>query len=47
MLEGGKISEAELRRIADEAAAELDAAINFARTSPLPDPAEVTDDVFA
>jgi pyruvate dehydrogenase E1 component alpha subunit len=47
VLEGGKINEAELRRIADEAAAELDAAINFARTSPLPDPAEVTDDVFA
>jgi len=43
----GKISAAELKRIEDETAAELDAAVTFARESPLPDAAEVTDDVYA
>ncbi len=45
--ESGKISRAELDRIAEETTKELDAAIEFARSSALPDPKEVTDDVFA
>ncbi len=44
---GGKISKAELERIAGEVTVELDAAIAFARESKLPDPSEVTDDVYA
>jgi TPP-dependent pyruvate/acetoin dehydrogenase alpha subunit len=43
---GGKISPAELKKIEDETAAELEAAVKFARESPLPDPSEVTDDVY-
>ena len=46
-LEGGKVSGAELERIRTETAAELKEAIAFARSSPLPDPSEVSDDVFA
>ncbi|MFI5353231.1 MAG: thiamine pyrophosphate-dependent dehydrogenase E1 component subunit alpha [Candidatus Binatales bacterium] len=47
VLEGGKVSGAELERIRTETAAELKEAIAFARSSPLPDPSEVSDDVFA
>ncbi|HTY54501.1 MAG TPA: thiamine pyrophosphate-dependent dehydrogenase E1 component subunit alpha [Candidatus Binataceae bacterium] len=46
-VEGKKIERAEVDRIIQETAAELEEAIEFARNSPLPDPAEVTDDVFA
>jgi acetoin:2,6-dichlorophenolindophenol oxidoreductase subunit alpha len=45
--ESGKISRAELDRITAETTKELDAAIEFARSSALPDPKEVTDDVYA
>ncbi len=47
LLEGGKLSRDELDRIIKETAAEVEAAIAFARSSPLPDPSEVLDDVFA
>ena len=47
VLEGGKISRAELDRIVDETRAELERAVEFARKSALPEPSEVTDDVFA
>jgi TPP-dependent pyruvate/acetoin dehydrogenase alpha subunit len=47
LVSGGKIAKAELDRIDSETAAELERAIKFARESPLPDPSEVTDDVFA
>jgi acetoin:2,6-dichlorophenolindophenol oxidoreductase subunit alpha len=43
----GKIAPADLAKIKSETEADLDAAIKFARESPLPDAAEVTDDVFA
>ena len=42
----GKISVADLQKIKQETEAELDEAIKFARESPLPDPSEVTEDVF-
>jgi acetoin:2,6-dichlorophenolindophenol oxidoreductase subunit alpha len=45
--ESRKISRAELERITAETTKDLDAAIEFARSSALPDPKEVTDDVFA
>jgi acetoin:2,6-dichlorophenolindophenol oxidoreductase subunit alpha len=45
--ESGKISASELQRITAEATRDLDAAIEFARSSALPDPSEVTDDVYA
>jgi acetoin:2,6-dichlorophenolindophenol oxidoreductase subunit alpha len=45
-LEGGKISEAELKKIVSETEKELDEAIAFARASELPDASEVTDDVY-
>ncbi len=45
--ESGKISAAELGRIVEETTKELEAAIEFARSSALPDPKEVTDDVYA
>ena len=38
---------AELERIRTETAAELKEAIDVRASSPLPDPSEVTDDVFA
>src|SRR5713226_2304417 len=44
--ESGKISAAELKKIEDETSTELDAAVKFARESPLPDPSEVNDDVY-
>ncbi|MGA8566457.1 MAG: thiamine pyrophosphate-dependent enzyme, partial [Candidatus Binataceae bacterium] len=47
VLEGGKIGKAELDRIVNETQAELEAAVEFARKGTLPDPSEVTDDVFA
>lgn len=47
VLESGKISKAELDRIVNETQAELEAAVEFARQATLPDPSEVTDDVFA
>ena len=40
------IKREELDRIASEAHAELEAAVKFARESPLPDASEVTDDVY-
>jgi pyruvate dehydrogenase E1 component alpha subunit len=46
VLEGRKITQAELDQITGETSAELDAAIEFARKSPLPDASEVTDDVY-
>jgi TPP-dependent pyruvate/acetoin dehydrogenase alpha subunit len=46
-VEGKKIGRAEIDQIIKETEAELEEAITFARNSPLPDPAEVTDDVFA
>jgi pyruvate dehydrogenase E1 component alpha subunit len=45
--ESGKISVADLQRIKQETEVELEAAIKFARESPLPDASEVTEDVFA
>jgi TPP-dependent pyruvate/acetoin dehydrogenase alpha subunit len=45
--DSGRISAAELKKIEDETAAELEAAVAFARESPLPDPAEVTEDLYA
>ena len=45
--ETGKISGAELKRIVEGTEKELEDAIAFARASELPDPSEVTDDVFA
>jgi acetoin:2,6-dichlorophenolindophenol oxidoreductase subunit alpha len=47
LLEGAKASRDELDRIIKETAAEIEQAIAFARSSPLPDPAEALDDVFA
>jgi acetoin:2,6-dichlorophenolindophenol oxidoreductase subunit alpha len=47
LLEGGKATRDELDRIIQETAAEIEQAIAFARSSPLPDPAEALDDVFA
>ena len=47
VLEGGKIGKAELDRIVSETQAELEAAVEFARKGTLPDPSEVTDDVYA
>ena len=47
VLEGGKIDKAELDRIVSETQAELEAAVEFARKGTLPDPSEVTDDVYA
>jgi TPP-dependent pyruvate/acetoin dehydrogenase alpha subunit len=45
--ESGRVSAAELKKIEAETAAEVEMAVNYARESPLPDPAEVTEDVFA
>ncbi len=47
LLGGGKVSRAELDRIANETQSELEQAVEFARQGTLPDPSEVTDDVFA
>jgi pyruvate dehydrogenase E1 component alpha subunit len=47
LVSGGKVAKAELDRIESETAAELEDAIKFARESELPDPSEVTDDVYA
>jgi TPP-dependent pyruvate/acetoin dehydrogenase alpha subunit len=44
--EKGRISATELEKIRAETEAELEAAVKFARESPLPDPSEVTDDVY-
>jgi pyruvate dehydrogenase E1 component alpha subunit len=44
---GGKISRAELERIVAEAHKEIEEGVAFARSGALPDPSEVTDDVFA
>ncbi len=46
LVEGGKITRAELERIVQETRAELDEAVAFARSSELPDPSEVYKDVF-
>jgi TPP-dependent pyruvate/acetoin dehydrogenase alpha subunit len=45
--ESGRVSAAELRKIEEETATELEAAVAFARESPLPDAKEVTDDLYA
>jgi pyruvate dehydrogenase E1 component alpha subunit len=45
--ENRRINADELRRIEQETREELDAAVAFARESPLPDPAEVTEDLYA
>ncbi len=45
--ESGKIDGAELKKIVAETEKELEEAIAFARSSELPAPEEVTDDVFA
>jgi TPP-dependent pyruvate/acetoin dehydrogenase alpha subunit len=45
--ESGRVSATELRKIEEETAAELEAAVAFARESPLPDAKEVTDDLYA
>ncbi len=47
LLGGGKVSRAELDRIANETQSELEQAVEFARQGTLPDPSEVTDDGFA
>jgi TPP-dependent pyruvate/acetoin dehydrogenase alpha subunit len=47
VLEGGKITHGELDKIVTETQADLEEAVAFARSSALPDPSEVTDDVFA
>lgn len=44
--DSGKIGAQELKKIQEETEAELEAAVKFARESPLPDPSEVTDDVY-
>jgi pyruvate dehydrogenase E1 component alpha subunit len=46
-VEAGRVNAADLKKIEDDTAAELEKAVAFARESPLPDPAEVTDDVYA
>jgi pyruvate dehydrogenase E1 component alpha subunit len=43
----GRIGAAELKKIDEETAAELEAAVIFARESPLPDASEVTEDLYA
>ncbi len=45
--ENGKISTIELKKIVADTEKELAAAIEFARSSELPDASEVTDDVYA
>ena len=47
VLATGFIEEPELTRIAGEVQREIDDAVAFAQSSPLPDPAEALDDVFA
>ncbi|GEM_PF-6162412 len=47
MLQSGRISREEMDRIAAQTQIELEAAVEFARTSPLPDPAEAAADVYA
>jgi TPP-dependent pyruvate/acetoin dehydrogenase alpha subunit len=47
MLESGRISREEMDRIVAQTQTELEAAVEFARTSPLPDPAEAAADVYA
>jgi pyruvate dehydrogenase E1 component alpha subunit len=43
----GFIEEAELTRVANEVQREIDEAVAFAQTSPLPEPTEALDDLFA
>ncbi len=47
LLETGFIMEAELERITGEVKKDIDEAVAFAQASPLPDPTEATEDVFA
>jgi acetoin:2,6-dichlorophenolindophenol oxidoreductase subunit alpha len=42
----GRVSAAELRRVDDEVASAIAAAVRFAEASPAPDPSEVTTDVY-
>ena len=46
MESGGMIKTEELQRLAQQARGEVDAAVEFARRSPMPDPAEATDDLW-
>jgi pyruvate dehydrogenase E1 component alpha subunit len=46
-VQAGGINPAELKRIAEETVAELDAAVTFARESPFPDASEVSEDLYA
>ena len=43
----GRLSDARAAAIEAEAAAEIEAAVEFARTSPDPDPRELERDVYA
>ena len=45
--ESGRINAIELKQIEEATAAEVEAAVAFARESPLPDVAEVTEDLYA
>jgi acetoin:2,6-dichlorophenolindophenol oxidoreductase subunit alpha len=47
LTEGGKVKQAELDRIVEETRTEVEKAIEFARSSELPDPAEAFEDLFA
>jgi pyruvate dehydrogenase E1 component alpha subunit len=47
VLESRMIKQEELKRIAKEARDEVEAAVEFARSSPLPEPAEANEDVWA
>jgi acetoin:2,6-dichlorophenolindophenol oxidoreductase subunit alpha len=47
VLESGRISRDEMDRIVAQTQTELEAAVEFARSSPLPDPAEAAADVYA
>ena len=46
MLEAGLIKREELERIAKQARDDVDAAVEFARKSPLPDAAEASEDLW-
>ncbi len=47
MLESGRVSREEMDSIIAQTQTELEAAVEFARSSPLPDPAEAAADVYA
>jgi TPP-dependent pyruvate/acetoin dehydrogenase alpha subunit len=47
MLESGRISRAELDQVIADTQAELEEAVEFARSSPLPNPDQAGADVYA